>query len=261
MGELVHFTASPSGTPDGLVYYDWGLECGVSGPFDWTTHTAGGGFDRVFKTVGEHSVCVRAYDNTTSFADATTFDVAAPGNHPPVAALTVTPPAPAVNAPVTFDASGSTDPDLDTLRYRFDLDGVPGYEVDNGTESKVTQTYAANVVLTAGVQVKDPSGATATATVNVVIGDRPLAFLLAASMKGRKVRARVRTGRDATVVVDVRTPDATLVGHRRAKTKARRGRTLTIPLKAAHPRVVVIARATDANGVSARVVRRIKARR
>src|SRR4051795_13202062 len=45
-GEAVHFTASPSGTTDGLVYYDWGLECGASGPLHSTPHTARRGVAR-----------------------------------------------------------------------------------------------------------------------------------------------------------------------------------------------------------------------
>ena len=108
VGSAVHFTASPSGTADGLLYYDWGLECGPPGPFDWTTHTASGGFDRDLRHAGEHSVCVKAYDNTTYFSDATTFNVADPGNRKPVAALTVTPSIAPVGGAVSFDASGST---------------------------------------------------------------------------------------------------------------------------------------------------------
>src|SRR3954454_2784927 len=144
VGSPVHFTASPSGAADGLVLYDWGLECDATGPFDWTTNTAGGGFDRTFASAGPHSVCVRAHDNSTSFADATTFTVAIPGNRNPVAALTITPSIAPVGGQVSFDASGSSDADGDALHYRFDIDGEPGFEFDHGNNPKFTQTYVSN---------------------------------------------------------------------------------------------------------------------
>jgi hypothetical protein len=258
VGAAVHFTASPSGTADGLVYYDWGLECGPLGPFDWTTHTASGGFDRVFDSPGEHAVCVRAYDYSSSYADAATFTVANPGNHPPVAAITITPGLAPVGGAVSFDASGSSDVDGDALRYRFDIDGEPGFEVDNGTNPKVTQTYVSDIAFDAGVQVMDTSGAQDTAEARLVIGDPdPLKVKLAAYARGRRVQVTVTTGRKATVRIEVRTPDATLVGSRKGKVN-KRAHTFTIPLKRAHPKLVVIASATDANGVTIRAVRRIK---
>ena len=260
VGSAVHFTASPSGTADGLLYYDWGLECGPLGPFDWTTHTASGGFDRIFDTPGEHSVCVKAYDNTTYFSDATTFNVAVPGNRKPVAALTVTPSIAPVGGAISFDASGSSDPDGDALRYRFDIDGEPGFEIDNGTNPKLTQTYVSNAKFDASVQVRDPSNEQDVAKVTLVIGDpNPLKVKLAAHARGRRVSVTVTTGRPANVRLEVRTPDATLVGSKRGKVK-QRAHTFTITMRRAHPKLAVIVNVTDADGVTARAVRRIKSR-
>jgi PKD domain len=261
VGSAVHFTASPSGNPDGLVYYDWGLECGVMGPFDWTTHTAGGGFDRFFATPGEHSVCVKAYDNATYGADATTFNVAVPGNRKPVAALTITPGIAPVGGEVSFDASGSTDPDGDALRYRFDIDGEPGFEFDNGTNPKLKQTYVSSAKFDATVEVRDTSNEQDVAKAPLVIGDpNPLKVKLAAHARGRRVRATVTTGRPVKVRIEVRTPDATLVGSTKGKVK-KRAHTFTIRTKRSHPKLVVAARVTDANGVTATAVRRIKRER
>jgi hypothetical protein len=260
VGEAVHFTATPSGTADGLVYYDWGLECGVAGPFDWTTHTASGGFDRIFDTPGEHSVCVKAYDNTTYFSDATTFNVAVPGNRKPVAALTVTPSIAPVGGQVTFDASGSSDPDGDALHYRFDIDGEPGFEVDNGSNPKLTQTYVSSAKFDAAVQVSDTSNEPDVAKVPLVIGDpNPLKVKLAAHAHGKRVRATVTTGRPATVRIEVRTPDATLVGSKKGMVRTR-AHTFTVTMKRGHPKLVVVARVTDTNGVTASAVRRIRSR-
>jgi hypothetical protein len=261
IGEAVHFTATPSGTADGLVYYDWGLECGATGPFDWTTHTASGGFDRIFTTPGEHSVCVKAYDNTTYASDATTFDVANPGNRKPVAALTITPGIAPVGGEVSFDASGSTDPDGDALRYRFDIDGEPGYEVDNGTNPKLTQTYVSSARFDAAVQVRDTSNEQDTAKAPLIIGDpNPLKVRLAAHARGRQVRATVTTGRPVKVRIEVRTPDATLVGSKRGRVN-RRAHSFTITMRRSHRKLVVVARVTDADGVAATAVRRIRRER
>jgi len=261
IGEAVHFTATPSGTADGLVYYDWGLECGATGPFDWTTHTASGGFDRIFTTPGEHSVCVKAYDNTTYASDATTFDVSNPGDRKPVAALTITPGIAPVGGEVSFDASGSTDPDGDALRYRFDIDGEPGFEVDNGTNPKLTQTYVSSAKFDAAVQVRDTSNEQDTAKAPLIIGDpNPLKVRLAAHARGRQVRATVTTGRPVKVRIEVRTPDATLVGSKRGRVN-RRAHSFTITMRRSHRKLVVVARVTDADGVAATAVRRIRRER
>jgi hypothetical protein len=258
VGAPVHFTATPSGTADGLVLYDWGLECADGRPFDWTTNTAGGGFDPVFTTPGEHSVCVRAHDYSSTYSDATTFDVAIPGNRRPVAAITITPGIAPVGGAVTFDASGSSDPDGDQLHYKFDVDGVPGFEVDAGTNAKTTQTYVSDASFKAGVQVTDTSGASDVATAPLVIGDpNPLTVRLAAHNVGRRVRVTVTTGRRASVRLEVRTPDATLVGSKKGRVN-KRAHTFTVSLRRRYPKLVVIARVTDADGVTAQAVRRIR---
>jgi hypothetical protein len=256
-GEPVHFTAAPSGQPDGLVRFDWGLECDASGPFDWTTNTYSGGFDRIFATAGEHSVCVRAHDYGASHSDATTFTVVDPGNRRPVAALSIAPSIAPVGGEVTFDASGSRDADGDTLHYYFDIDGEPGFEVDNGNSAKLKQTYVASATFDAAVQVIDPSGAKDQTKVKLVIGDpNPLRVKLSASARGRVVSVRVTTGRKAKVRVEVRTPDATLVGSGTGQIKSR-SRALKVRLRRRFARIVVIATATDADGVSARAVKRL----
>jgi hypothetical protein len=258
VGASIHFTATPSGSADGLLYYDWGLECGPLGPFDWTTNTASGGFDRVFDTPGPHAVCVRAHDNTTSYSDGTAFNVAVPGNRAPVAAITVTPGIAPVGGEVSFDASASADPDGNPLHYRFDIDGDPGFEIDNGNNPKLTQTYVSDAAFDAAVQVSDPSGLQDTAKAKLVIGDpNPLKVRLAAHANGRRVQVTVTTGRRVSVLIEVRTPDATLVGSKRGRVN-KRAHTFTIRLKSSHPKLVVIAAATDADGVTVRAVRRIK---
>ena len=259
-GESVHFTASPSGQAEGLVLYDWGLECDAFGPFDWTTKTASGGFDRVFADPGQHAVCVRAYDDKASFSDAASFTVADPGNHTPVAALTITPGIAAPGGLVTFSALASTDADKDPLHYRWDIDGVPGFEVDTGTEATTTQTYVSAARFDASVQVTDSHGAQDTVKAPIVIGDpNPLRVRLAAHALGRGVQITVTTGRKVTVRIELRTPDATLVGAIKGKVNLR-AHTFRLRLRRHHPRLVIIATATDSNGISVTAVRRITAK-
>lgn len=262
VGAPVHFTANPSGAADGLVLYDWGVECANGQPFDWTTNTAGGGFDPIFKAPGEHSVCVRAHDYSSTYTDSTTFNVAIPGNRRPVAALTITPGIAPVGGLVTFDASGSSDPDGDQLHYKFDVDGVPGdFEIDAGTNTKVTQSYVSSASFKASVQVTDTSGASDVATAPLVIGDpNPLTVKLAAHANGRRVRVTVTTGRKASVRLEVRTPDASLVGSKKGRIN-KRAHTFSIRLRRSYRKLVVIASVTDSNGVTARAVRRIKGRK
>ena len=54
--------------------------------------------------------------------------VAVVANRPPAAALSASPPAVRAGAAVAFDASGSTDPEGQRLRYAWDLDGNGSFE-------------------------------------------------------------------------------------------------------------------------------------
>jgi hypothetical protein len=74
------------------------------------------------------------------------------------------------------------------------------------------------------------------------------------------VRVTVTTGRKASVRIEIRTPDATLVGSKKGHVN-KRAHTFTISLKRSRPKLVVIARVTDANGVTVSAVRRIRLER
>ena len=92
-------------------------------------------------------------------------------NVPPVASFTATPsfgPAPLT---VTFDASGSTDANHDTLGYAWDLDGDGAY--DDATGVGTSRTYAAPGNVTVGLRVTDPMGAAGTATQSVAVANTP----------------------------------------------------------------------------------------
>ena len=109
---------------------------------------------------------VRATDD-----DDVTTTVSVPinvANRPPVAALTADRSSVDTNSPVTFDASGSSDPDGTIAQYRFDLDDDGSYETV-GTSPVATMSYPNAGHVDVHVQVVDSDGGTATAVVGVTV--------------------------------------------------------------------------------------------
>jgi PKD repeat protein/glucose/arabinose dehydrogenase len=92
-------------------------------------------------------------------------------NGPPTAVATATPTT--GNAPLTvsFDGSGSSDPDGDPLTYAWDLDADGAY--DDSTSVQPSYTYTTQGTFNASLRVTDPSGASGTATVTITVGNSP----------------------------------------------------------------------------------------
>jgi glucose/arabinose dehydrogenase len=94
-------------------------------------------------------------------------------NHQPTAKLTASPTSGPVPLTVSFDGSGSSDPDLaDVLTYVWDFgDGSPPTET---LGPKVDHTYTAHASQTATLRVRDAQGATSDpATVRIDAGNTP----------------------------------------------------------------------------------------
>ena len=101
-------------------------------------------------------------------------------NGPPVAALTITPNPVGANTPVTLNASGSTDPNGDALRYSWDLNGDKTY--GDATGAVQTRTFASPGTFRVGVRVTDPGGSSNDAVDFVtVLQDKPPVVSLSAS--------------------------------------------------------------------------------
>ena len=101
--------------------------------------------------------------------------VAVVPNRAPAAALSAAPPVVAAGRQVSFDASGSSDPERLQLRYDWDLDGNGSFETTGGTAPTVTRAYDGTTTLTARVRVSDPHGASAVAAAPVRVDSiRPL---------------------------------------------------------------------------------------
>jgi len=95
-----------------------------------------------------------------------------PQNRPPVAVFDPIPDQGYAPLPVSFDASGSYDPDGDLLSYEWDFG-------DGGTSSEpsLVHTYAEGIY-TASLRVTDPAGLSDTATVSIVVEQIPDGYRL-----------------------------------------------------------------------------------
>jgi sugar lactone lactonase YvrE len=114
-------------------------------------------------------------------------------NRAPAAELSFAPRRVAGGRKVSFDASGSTDPEGLPLRYEWDLDGNGSFETGSGTQARTSLTFASSTTLVPGVRVRDPHGATAVArsgsalTVDAI---RPVLSRLRASARRLSARSR-----------------------------------------------------------------------
>ena len=124
-------------------------------------------------------------------------------NGPPVAALTITPNPVGANTPVTLNASASTDPNGDALRYSWDLNGDKTY--GDATGAIQTRTFTSPGTFRVGVRVSDPGGSSNDAVDFVtVLQDKPPVVNLSASP------ATPAVGTPVTFTATASDPDGTV---------------------------------------------------
>ncbi len=157
----VTFDASGSTDADNdALTYSINYGDGTVGTGAITTHT--------YESAGQYTAIVRVSDgNGGSDATSVTINVEGddPTNTPPVASLIATPTEGTTPLEVTFDASGSTDADGDTLSYSIEYgDGT------SGTGAVSTHTYTTGEY-EAIVTVSDGQGGTDTASVTITVDD------------------------------------------------------------------------------------------
>ncbi len=100
-----------------------------------------------------------------------------PVNRAPVAALSATPTSGTIATTFTFNAGASTDPDGDTLKYRFDWENDGTYDTALSTTASLTHKYTSKGTKTVRVEVSDGT-LTATKTVTVTVNNTaPVAAL------------------------------------------------------------------------------------
>jgi PKD repeat protein len=140
-------------TPALALTYAWDFGDGSTGTGVTATHT--------YLTPGTYTVTLTV-TNTIPLSASTSHDViAASGNAPPIASFTVTYSS-SVNWQVSFDASGSFDPDGTISAYDWNFgDGT------TGTGSTATHTYAFRGTWTVTLTVTDNGGAQGSASQQV----------------------------------------------------------------------------------------------
>ena len=166
----VTFNASASTDTDGtIVKYEWDLD----GNGTYETNT---GIDRrsrkTYTTEGRPSTSTSRVTDNGGATDFTTRTVQVIGNQPPTASFTAAPNPVVVGQTVTFNGSGSTDPDGTIVKYEWDLDGNGTFETNTGTTKTATKSYAAAGTGERRLRVTDNGGKTATTTVAVTVSSR-----------------------------------------------------------------------------------------
>jgi sugar lactone lactonase YvrE len=162
-------------------------------------------------------------------------------NRAPSAAITFSPQRVAGGKPVTYDASGSADPEGLGLRYAWDLDGNGSFELSTGGVPRATKSFKQSTTMTPRVRVLDPHGVEAVAaassalvvdTIRPVISSfrtssRTIATSARASAAARRrsVRFRFRLSEAARVRIAI---ERALAGRRKggrcvAPANARKG--------------------------------------
>jgi len=116
--------------------------------------------------------------------------VAVVANREPLAALSVAPARVAGGRQVSFDASGSRDPEGLQLRYAWDLDGNGSFETDGGTSPTIAHAYSGTTTFTPRVRASDPHGASGVAGAPLAIDSiRPV--ITALRVRGSTITYRL----------------------------------------------------------------------
>jgi len=164
VNETVTFDASSSYDPDGtIIGYSWAFGDEIiandTGPI--TTHA--------YADAGNYTVTLYVYDDDYQ-PDSYTLNVTVTivENLPPIANFTYSPTFPYVGQTVTFDASGSSDPDGTIVSYEWDFgDG------STGTDALTSYTYESVGTFNVTLTVTDDLGATDTLQQEITVDPLP----------------------------------------------------------------------------------------
>jgi len=167
-GTAVSFDASGSTDPDGTVAkYEWDLD----GNGSYETNTgATAATTKTYASASTPTIGLRVTDNNAGAA--TTTRVLTVQNRLPSASFTLTPNPVVSGSPVSFNGSGSTDPDGTIAKYEWDFDGNGTYETSTGATATTTKTFATAGSVTVGLRVTDNNGGTATTTRALTVSNR-----------------------------------------------------------------------------------------
>ena len=102
-------------------------------------------------------------------------------NPPPTAAFTAIPSRAAAGQSVTFDGSGSTDPNGQVVDYQWDLDGSGNFATDTGSNPKLTTRFPNVGNYNVSLRVIDNGNASAIVSHTFTVGDDPPTAAFASS--------------------------------------------------------------------------------
>ncbi len=154
-GEVIVFDASGSYDPDGYIAsYSWDFGDGNTGSGVTVSHS--------YVDDGEYTVTLRVFDGNGAFGSKTASILVK--NRPPVADLDTSSTIVDKEELVTFNASGSYDPDGYIVDYSWDFgDG------DTATGVTVSHSYPASGAYSVTLTVTDNDGATDSVTVTETV--------------------------------------------------------------------------------------------
>ena len=163
--ETVSFDASGSYDPDGsIVGYAWDFDDGSTGSGETTTHA--------FDTAGTFTVTLNVTDDEGLF-NTTSRDIIV-YNAPPVATFTESITRPVYTYEnITYDASGSYDPDGEITAYSWDFD-----DGTHGTGVEVEHAFTDDGTYAVTLTVTDDDGATDSATESKIVFNRAPTVLI-----------------------------------------------------------------------------------
>ena len=185
----VSFDASGSSDPDGHIEsHDWNFDDGSSSSGETTSHE--------FGSSGNYTVELTVTDDdgdTDSTSKA--ISVSSPTNDPPNASFTASDTSGTAPMDVSFDASGSSDPDghIESHDWNFD-DG------DTASGKTTSHTFDSAGSFTVSLTVKDNDGATDSVTKTISVQDSTVTLTLyvhEGSSDGPIISGARVTGQDA----------------------------------------------------------------
>jgi YD repeat-containing protein len=157
----ITFDASASHDPDGTIAkYEWDLD--GNGTFETNSGT-NPKVSHSYSAEGEYTVRLRVTDNGGA-TDTAVRTLTIINNLPPTASFTANPPVIVKGGEITFDGSGSSDPDGTIAKYEWDFDGNGTYETNGGSNPVIGHIYTTPGSYTVGLRVTDNGGKTATTT-------------------------------------------------------------------------------------------------